>query len=124
MSTDGWGIMDDAKAEKIARNNSSFRVANEGIESSVIEHDLDPGVPIPFICECSDTRCTEIIRVTLEEYARVRANSRWFAHAVGHEEAVDGAVRTVERNQRFVLVEKIEHAGEVADSLAGERHEA
>jgi hypothetical protein len=116
--------MDDATAEKIARNNSTFRVANEGIESSAIEYELDPGAAIPFICECSDTRCTAIIRLTLEEYARVRTNSRWFAHALGHEEAVEGAVRTVERNQRFVLVEKIQHAGEVADSLARERHEA
>jgi hypothetical protein len=116
--------MDDATAEKIARNNSTFRVANQRIQSSVIEHDLDPREPIPFICECSDTRCTEIIRVTLEEYAHVRTNGRWFAHAVGHEEAVEAAVRAIERNRRFVLVEKIEHAGEVAESLAGERHEA
>ena len=116
--------MDDVTAEKIARTNSTFRDANEGIKISAIEQDFDREEPIPFICECSDTRCTEIIRVTLEEYARVRSNGRWFAHARGHEETLEGAICAVERNPRFVLVEKINHAGEVAEQLAGERHEA
>jgi hypothetical protein len=116
--------MDDATADKIGRNNSTFRDANEGIETSATEQDFDRDEPIPFICECSDPRCTEIIRVTLEEYAHLRSSPRWFVHAIGHEETVDGAVSTVARNPRFVLVEKINHAGEVAEGLAGERHEA
>jgi hypothetical protein len=116
--------MDDPTAEKIARNNSTFRDANNGIEVSAIEHDLDRDKPIPFICECSDPRCTEIVSLTLEEYAHTRRNPRWFAHAGGHEETVPGAVWTVERHRRFVLVEKINHAGEVAEGLATEAPEA
>ncbi len=116
--------MDDATAEKIARNNASFRAANDGIEGAVIEHRLDPDEFMPFICECSDDKCTQIIRLTLDEYAHVRSNDRWFAHAVGHEEAVEGAVAPVERHLRFVLVEKIDHAGDVAENLASKIPEA
>ena len=112
--------MDDATAEKLAQNNSTFRVANDWIEGAAIDHDLDPGEPMPFICECSDGRCTQIVRLTLEEYAHVRSNGRWFAHAIGHEETVDGAVVVAERHRRFVVVEKINRAGEVAEDLVTE----
>jgi hypothetical protein len=112
--------MDNASAEKIARNNAAFRSANEEIESAAFSHGIDPEEPAPFICECSDERCTQIIRLTLVEYARVRTNPRWFAHAVGHEGKVAGAVRTVEGNDRYLLVEKVGYAGEVAADLATE----
>jgi hypothetical protein len=119
-----WPDVDDATAEKIAWNNSTFRDANDAIEVAAVEHRFDRDQPIPFICECSDGRCTEIVSLTLEEYQHIRSNERWFAHSVGHEEAVEGAVVTVERHSRFVVVEKINRAGEVAQSLAGETPEA
>jgi hypothetical protein len=116
--------VDKATAEKIARNNSTFRDANDGIEVAAVEHHFDPDRRVPFICECSDPRCTRIVSVTLEEYGHVRSNGRWFIHAPGHEEEVDGAVTTVERHPPFVVVEKINHAGEVAEDLASQDPEA
>jgi uncharacterized ferritin-like protein (DUF455 family) len=116
--------VDDASAEKIARNNAAFRKANDGIEDAVIEQRLDPDELMPFICECSDITCARIIRLTLDEYDHVRSNDRWFAHAVGHEEAIEGAVATVERHSRFILVEKLNHAGEVSENLASKIPEA
>jgi hypothetical protein len=116
--------VNDATAEKIARNNSTFRDANEGIEAAAVDHRFDRQQQIPFICECSDLRCTEIIILTLEEYEQVRGNERRFVHAVGHEESVAGAVKTVERHPRFVVVEKINRAGEISEDLAGKRPEA
>ena len=109
--------MDDASAEKVARNNASFRAANEGIAEAAEEHGLDDGRPVPFICECSDPRCTEIILLTLTEYKRVRSSSRWFAHASGHDSDLPDAVRLLEDHQRYVLAEKINHAGEVVARL-------
>ena len=109
--------MDDA-AEKIARNNALFRGANDEIDTAAEDHGLDDGRPVPFICECSDPRCTQIISLTLREYRGVRSNPRWFAHALGHEEAIPGVVRAIERNDRYLLVEKVGHAGEVARQLA------
>lgn len=112
--------MDDATAEKIARNNAVFREANDEIESAAVRHHLGADGAVPFICECSDRRCFEIILLTLDQYRRVRSNPRWFAHAVGHEELIQGAIEPVEKHPAFVVVEKIEHAGEIAARLAQE----
>jgi hypothetical protein len=108
-------------AEKPARNNAIFRSANERISEAAAEHGLDDGRQTPFICECSDPRCTRIIRLTLAEYGRVRSDPRWFAHAPGHETTVPGLVEAVDRNDRYVLVQKIGRAGAVASDLAVER---
>lgn len=122
----GWGSapnVDLATAEKIARNNATFRKANDEIGAAAAQHGLDDGRLVPFLCECSDGGCTEIITLTLVEYERVRSNDRWFAHAAGHEEEVPGAVRLVEAEAagRYRLVEKVGRAGEVASRLAAER---
>jgi hypothetical protein len=113
--------VDDTAAEKIARNNALFREANDEISVAADDHGLDDGRPVPFICECSEPRCTQIIRLTLVEYRRVRSNPRWFAHALGHEEVIPGAVEQVDRNDRYVLVEKVGQAGEAAGQLAQNR---
>jgi hypothetical protein len=113
--------VNDAAAEKIARNNAVFRDANNEISVAAGEHGLDDGRPVPFICECSEPRCTQIISLTLAEYRHVRSNPRWFAHALGHEEVIPGAVEQVDRNDRYVLVEKVGQAGAVAGQLAESR---
>jgi hypothetical protein len=110
--------MDDAAAEKIARNNSVFRDANDGIETAANGYGLEADRRVPFLCECSDARCTTVIRLTLEEYRRVRSSPRRFAHAVGHEPSVEGAVRLLESHEEYIVVEKIGHAGVVAADLA------
>ena len=110
--------MDDVTAEKIARNNAAFREANDSIEKTAKSQGLDRDAPIPFICECSDRACTQIIGLTLAEYEHVRSDPRWFTHAPSHEERVDGAVAPVERHSRYVIVEKLNHAGEIATELA------
>ena len=110
--------MEADAAGKIARNNAFFRDANDEIATVATDHGLADGRPIPFICECSDPRCSRVISLSLAEYRRIRRNPRWFAHAVGHEQEVSGAVRTLELHSRYVLVEKIQRAGEIAARLA------
>lgn len=110
--------MDRATAEKIARNNSLFRAANEEIASVAGEHGLDEDRSVPFICECSDRRCTQLIRVPLDEYRSVRRNPRHFIHAKGHEAFVPSAVRTVRECGDYAVVEKVGAAGELASRLA------
>jgi len=107
-------------AEKVARNNAIFRGANEEIGAAAAKHGLDDGRQAPFICECSDPRCTQIIRLTLGEYGHVRSDPRWFAHAPGHETTVPGLIEALDRNDRYVLVEKVGRAGVVASDLAAE----
>lgn len=108
---------DRVTQERIAKNDSLFREANERIESVAEEQELT-GHPVPFICECADLRCTQITSLTLDEYWHVRSNPRWFINAPGHEVAGLGAVDVVEDHHSYFVVEKQGHAGEVAEALA------
>jgi hypothetical protein len=109
--------MDDPQAEKIARNNSVFRDANEEIAAAAFEFGLSAETTSPFFCECSDPRCLRIVRVTLEDYRHVRSDARRFLHAPDHEIEVDRAVRLVEERDGYTIVEKIGEAGDRAAKL-------
>jgi hypothetical protein len=101
--------------ERAARNDALFRDANERIRSRA--HELDvPAVRLPFLCECADRSCTQVVRLTPTEYEEVRAEATWFLHARGHEEA-GPYVRVVSEHDEFVVVEKVGRAGEVATRL-------
>ena len=113
-------LVDDASTEKIARNNAVFRDANEAIADAASRHGLDDGRLVPFVCECSDRGCTKVIRLTLDDYRRIRDNPRWFAHARGHEASVPGAVRLVDEGADHAVVEKLGDAGDLAARLASD----
>ena len=112
----------DMTADRVAHNHSVFREANEGIEKSSREIGVDLRM-IPFICECSDPRCTLLIRLSLVDYDRVRSNARWFLVVPGHETCVvegEDVAEVYERNTDFSIIETIHHAGEVAEKLDGQ----
>ena len=102
-------------AEQIARNDAVFRAANERIRSAAAE--LDAAEPLPFICECADPACRELIPLTREEYEGVRLYATRFAVAPGHEGGSDSAARVVEHGDAYVVVEKLGKASEVAEAL-------
>jgi hypothetical protein len=79
--------MNPLTAERIARNDSAFREANEQIGAKAREHHTAADQPVPFICECADPSCTSILQLTLVEYEDVRGDSRQFMNALGHERA-------------------------------------
>ena len=79
-----------------------FRHANERVADKARELDLQP--PIPFLCECSDTRCFAHIQLCLEDYEEVRSHPEAYLVAPGHE--VTGAF-LIEQDDRFALVEKL-----------------
>ena len=108
--------------ERVARNDALFRDANERIGAFAAEHGLRDGV-VPFICECADRRCQEIVRLQLDEYERVRSNPRWFVNVPGHQVAAHGAAIVVEHHHDYVVVEKVGHAGEVVEELAAREGE-
>src|SRR4051812_18188624 len=109
-------------AERIGRNDAIFRNANEGI-SEVAEAEQIDG-PLPFICECADPACREIVLIAAEEYTAIRNDPRWFLNVPGHEAAAQGWGQVVQRHDGYVVVEKIGPAGEVAEQLDGERDPA
>jgi hypothetical protein len=105
----------DMTATRIAENQSRFREANEQIEAAAGR--LQVADPIPFLCECPREPCMEILRLTVREYEGVRSSPTLFVCAPGHEDiSVEaGAAKVVGGEEgRFVLVDKVGVAGEIA----------
>jgi hypothetical protein len=90
---------------RIATNNLTFRQANETIRARADEYRA-PLEHIPFLCECADPGCTAIVRLSLEQYAAVRADERHFFTVAGHEEAEEPLGKVVSREGDYVIVEK------------------
>ena len=110
----------DTSAERVARNDATFRAANEKIAAAAADRGVD-GL-LPFICECADERCTEVIRLSPEEYAHVRSSPTTFANAIGHHLSAGPHARVVGEYERYSVVEKVGRAADVAADLEqGER---
>jgi hypothetical protein len=100
---------------RIAENQSAFRRANERIEATADAMGL---LVVPFVCECPDGHCEEIVRLTMDEYESVRVNPRCFFTVPGHEarSVAAGASVVVESFRDYVLVDKVGIAGIVASA--------
>lgn len=96
--------------ERAAQNEIVFREANERLGEKRVE--LAAEGATPFLCECSDGGCTEVILLTLTEYEHTRSNPRWFLVAAGHDA---GGGKTVEEHAEYEIVEKSGVAGEMAE---------
>jgi hypothetical protein len=107
-------MADDLTKTRIAENQSRFREANERIE--VAAENMGIVGAIPFICECSREGCVEIASLTLDEYEEIRQHPRRFFCVLGHEDVAEetGAGTEVSRNDRYVVVDKVGVAGEIA----------
>ncbi len=104
--------MDDVRAQRAAKNEALFREVNENIKDLT---EAQAAESAAVLCECSDAACTETIDITLAEYETVRRRGERFALIAGHE---DPAIeRVIDRNERFLLVEKIGPGAEVARDL-------
>jgi hypothetical protein len=91
--------------ERIEHNNRVFRNVNERIRTAAdrYEHQLER---IPFLCECPTEDCVEVVRLTEDDYAAIRANPRHFFTAPGHESAEEPVGRVAARMDGYVLIEK------------------
>lgn len=96
-------MLPDARAIRIAENESRFRALNERLEHE-LEQYAEPGEEIEFICECGKNACGERLRLSLDEYEAVRADSRQFAVVTGHE--IPDVEDVVGDHGRYVVVQK------------------
>jgi hypothetical protein len=96
--------------EQAARNESVFREANEAIAARRAELESIEG-STPFLCECEDEACTELVRLTTEEYEAVRAVPNHFVVVRGHEAHDETVVR---EGEGWVCVAKDGAAGAIA----------
>ena len=102
--------MDQDTQRRLARNEMLFREANEAIERG--QWPGEPGKIVRFRCECSRVDCGEAIEASLPEYEHVRRFPRRFL--VAHDHQLPEVEVVVGGTDRFVIVEKVELAGEVA----------
>ena len=84
------------------RNEETFASANERIHLSAEGFGFDEVVP--FLCECSEITCTEIVRLSLDNYRKAKEGGEAFILQPGHEDA--NIERVTERRDGYVLVEK------------------
>jgi hypothetical protein len=106
----GWVVMDEDRQERLAKNESLFRMLNEDING--VASSLGGEDPFEFICECSTSGCFERLSLTLAEYERVRQDGTHFLLADGHEDIEIEQV--VDQHAEYVVVEKDGVAGLVA----------
>jgi hypothetical protein len=92
--------MDRQGRQRVAINEATFRRVNEGMEIG-----QDPAGLLTFICECGRLRCDELVQLTRREYEDIRKYPRRFAILDGHE--ILEAEKIVERNDRYLVVEKV-----------------
>jgi len=91
---------------------SAFRDANEQIQAKADE--LGFGVQAsPYLCECEDGGCTDVIGLTRLEYEEVRAHPKRFVMVSGHQETDS---RLVLEAPRFTVIEKTGEEGELVEA--------
>ncbi len=95
--------------DKEARNETVFREMNEwAVDHRDWGAGTDRGADT-YLCECSDTRCTDPITLTRPEYEAVRAVAVHFAIALNHENPEIDQV--ISENERYTVVEKFDGSG-------------
>ncbi len=102
--------MDESPQQRIARNEALFRDVNEAIERGRWQGEEDSLTA--FRCECGRLGCTDLIELTPREYEQIRTDPRLFALANGHQ--MPEVEEIVERHPRYLVVQKVGNAGEVA----------
>ncbi|MEO8289887.1 MAG: hypothetical protein ABI649_02690 [Gaiellaceae bacterium] len=106
---------EDRHQAKAARNQTLMREVNERIEFVLKATDN-----ADFICECADLRCNARLELTIAEYEAVRTSSSIrFPIKPGHD--IPDLEQVVERNSRFVVVQKISEAAASSRKLASTR---
>jgi hypothetical protein len=98
-------------AEQRAKNESTFREANEKLENRVVELSLTEE-RTPYLCECDDPSCTAIIRMTVPEYEAVRDNPRQFVVIPDHDSTPE---RVVEEHEGFTVIQKTGEEGPLVE---------
>jgi hypothetical protein len=101
------------REERQGRNEALLREVNEAIERGQWPSSADD--PVRFRCECALLDCNETIEMTVGEYERLRQDPRRFVLLPGHE--VSDVEIVVDAHGAYIIVEKQNGAGEIADDL-------
>ena len=100
--------------EQIGHAQVAARAENEKIHASADAFSV--AGPIPFVCECADPDCSEIVQLDFLEYDAIRKYPRRFFNVTGHEKpAVEAAAEQIVLVAgELTVVDKRGIAGEIA----------
>jgi hypothetical protein len=99
-----------------ALNQSRYREHNERIEPhNRVHYWVDPPMP-DWVCECA-LDCSDPVRLTIADYEAVRAEPTHFLVAPSLDHVVEAIENVVVRHDRYWIVEKRGHAGDVSEEL-------
>jgi hypothetical protein len=96
---------------RAARNQSVFRAVNENMKELTATL-IGMAETQTIACECADMTCVDTLQIERSEYEAVRSEPHRFAVHAGH--VLPDVERVVLQNERFVVVEKVRVAAEVA----------
>jgi hypothetical protein len=99
------------KQRRAAASEATIRDVNEGIERGQWPGEEDK--PVGFRCECARLGCNQLIELTVHEYEEIRTHPRRFVVVPGHE--LPDVETVIEARPGYVIVEKRDQAGEVAE---------
>jgi len=99
---------------EIGEAQVAFRNANEKIQASADGSAIYGN--IPFVCECADGRCMEIVNLSFDQYEAIRQHPTRFFNITGHEgsSVETGAERIAAVADELTVVQKIGVAGKIA----------
>jgi hypothetical protein len=101
------GDMDAAGIRRVARNQATLRMINEGMNGQ-----RGDGLTA-FLCECGTLGCNRLIMLRRAHYDAVRAEPRRFLVAPGH--IVNELEHVVEQHPEHAVVQTHPHTSEVAE---------
>lgn len=111
----GSNALAPGAVEEAARRQTIFREVNENIARLAIAR-AQAGYAL-VICECSVSGCADSLEITPAEYEDVRRVPTRFVVVPGHQ--MPAIERVVDGNSRFLVVEKLGHAAEIAAADGG-----
>ena len=92
----------DNTVAKARENEERFAAANAQIGTAADALHIQESVP--FLCECSNMRCTEIIQVSHAAYVDLKSQESTFILLTGHEDA--DVEQVVGQRNGYLLVQK------------------
>jgi hypothetical protein len=105
--------MSPDRKERLARNEAHARSINESLASVLERAHLDGPDIGGFLCECARADCEARVPIRIEQYERVREDSRRFVICPGHEFA--DVEEVIERCDDYFVVEKNEDVRHIVE---------
>jgi len=99
---EGWG--EEHREERVVKNEVAYRAYNDRRAEMERRGSVAEDEPVPFVCECGQSDCTDPIEISVEAWERIHAEPNRFVIRNGHQ--YPEYERVVDEFRRYLIVEK------------------